>query len=186
MPDATLLPAVVSALGGVIGALSALGGVTLTNRAAARKEEREARRRREEQREQQRDEACANLLGGARKLRLQIEVAAHRPWEDMNQRLAAIETQAALLGDLAARVAVLSPGPAATAARRLAEAGYEQASRAAQATKLTYDVEGQFLKGEMVGPLAFEELDASWEAFNRATSDREPSDQKALDPPPRS
>ncbi|GHH66625.1 hypothetical protein GCM10017673_12480 [Streptosporangium violaceochromogenes] len=183
MPDATLLPAVVSALGGVIGALSALSGVALTNRAAARKEEREARRRREEQRQQQRDEAYANLLGGARKLRLQIEVAAHRPWEDMNQRLAAIETQAALLGDLAARVAVLSPGRAATAARMLADATYEQASRAARATKVTYDVDGQFLKGEMVGPLAFDELDASWEAFNQVTSAQKPSDRKALDPP---
>ncbi|MEV1245325.1 hypothetical protein ACIBO2_02465 [Nonomuraea sp. NPDC050022] len=166
--NASVVTAIISAVGGIIGALSALGGVALTNRANARKEEREARRRREEQRQQAREQAFGDLLGGVLKLRLQIEVAAQHGWEDMNTRLSAIEEQAASVGDLASRVAVLSPGQAARTARTLATAAYGLASQATQHTRMNYDGDGQFVSGQMLERPSFDRLDRCVDDFSQA------------------
>ncbi|KAB8190318.1 hypothetical protein FH608_035700 [Nonomuraea phyllanthi] len=173
MADASVVTAIISAAGGMVGALSALGGVALTNRAAARKEEREARRRREEQHTQAREQAYGELLGGALKLRLQVEVAAHHPWEDMNERLAAIETQAASVGDLASRATVLSPGEVAATARALATAAYDLASQATRHTRMHYDEGGQFMSGQMLEPPAFQRLDQCVDDFCRVAVEPE-------------
>jgi hypothetical protein len=177
--DASVVTAIISAIGGTVGALSALGGVALTNRAATRKEEREARRRQEEQRVQAHEQAFGDLLGGALKLRLQIEVAAHHPWEDMNERLAAIEAQAGVVGDLASRVVVLCPGNVARAARALTMAAYGLVSQVTQHTRMHYDDDGQFVSGQMLQPPSFRQLDQSVDDFCEVTVEPEGA-QKAV------
>ncbi|WP_165975000.1 hypothetical protein [Nonomuraea deserti] len=174
MADASLVTTIISAAGAIVGALSALGGVALTNRATARKEEREAQRRREEQQAQAREQAYGELLGGALKLRLQVEVAAHHPWEDMNARLAAIEAQAATVGDLASRVAVLSPGGIARAARDLATAAYGLASQVTRHTRMHYDEGGQFLGGQILEPPLFGPIEQRIDDFCNVAVDADP------------
>ncbi|GLW10186.1 hypothetical protein Misp01_53150 [Microtetraspora sp. NBRC 13810] len=179
MVDASILTTMISTGGVILGALSAFGGVTLTNRANLRKEERQAERQQEERREQECHQAFAELLAGAARLRMQVEIAAQRPWVDMNAHLNSIQEQAALVLTHAYQVALLRPGVVGTAARNLGAEGSDLTGKVVRSTRLDYDHDtGELRSGEITTVPDFGLLDQRIAEFYTAAAGK-----AAIDPP---
>ncbi len=176
MPDFSVVVTVISTIGALLGAL---GGVALTHRAnirreeaQARREEAQANRQRKDQRTQEHRQACADLLGTANQLKVEIGIAEQRHWKDMNVRVATIQRHAASAGLHASRVALLSPETAA-AARALASASARLVAATLKYTDMGYQGE-QFLGGQITLAADFTEFDECIERFYRAAArDRE-------------
>ncbi|HUY50746.1 MAG TPA: hypothetical protein VMV92_34410 [Streptosporangiaceae bacterium] len=106
MLEPYLIPTVISTAGTLLGAL---GGIVLSNWVNARQEERRAARQRADEQVQARRTACADLLGAAAQLRVQIQIAGMRQWADMNIKLGEAQDYATSIGLCASRVALLVP-----------------------------------------------------------------------------
>ena len=173
MPDVSIVAAVISTAGTLLGAL---GGVALTygvtarrEEAQARREEAQANRQRKEQRTQARQQSYVDLLGAAAQLEIEVKIAERRHWKDMNVRLATIQQYAVSTGLHASRVALISPDTA-EAARALASAAGQLAAATAEHTSIGYQDEG----GQVTRPADFTEFDDCLTRFSDAAAqDRE-------------
>jgi hypothetical protein len=169
MPDFSVVSAVISTTGVLLGAL---GGAGLTHRAnvkreeaLAKREEAQANRQREDQRTQARRHAYGELLGTATQLRSKIEIAGQRHWKDMTVRLSTIQEHAVSASLHASHVALLSP-KTAEAARALGSAAVRLAAATAQHTDMGHHDEG----GQINRPLDFTEFDGCLTRFSDAAA----------------
>jgi hypothetical protein len=167
MPDPYVIPTVISTVGTLAGAL---GGVALGNWVSARQEQRRAGRERADQQEQARWTACADLLGAAAQLRVQVRTLGSRHWADMNVRLSAAEDQVTSVGLYASRVALLAPGPVSDAALALSVTAGELAARIAKDARLGTRTAEPFIGGELPAAPDLGDLDARIDAFRRAAA----------------
>jgi hypothetical protein len=167
MPDASLTTTVISTAGTLLGAL---GGIGLSQATTILRETRVAERQRTERRDRAREQACTDLLGAARQLCLQIEVAARCPWRDMDVRLSAIERQGAEISRHASRVAMYASPGVADAGRAIAEDARRLVALVAELTQMTYDDAGEFRGGEMRQCPDVTKFDAAVKAFDDAVA----------------
>ncbi len=167
MPDASLTTTIISTAGTLLGAL---GGIGLSQATAILRETRLAERQRTERRDRAREQAYTDLLGAARQLCLQIEVAARCPWRDMDVRLSAIERQGAEISRHASRVAMYAPPDVADAGRAIAEDARRLVALVAELTQMTYDDAGEFRGGEMRQRPDVTKFDAAVKAFDDAVA----------------
>jgi hypothetical protein len=172
MPDFSVVTAAISAAGVLLAAVS---GAALTHwadvrreKAQARREEVQANRQRRDQQMQERRQACADLLGTAAQLKVELEIAGQRHWKDMNVKLASIQERAASAAPQASRVALLSP-ETAEAALALASAMGRLAAFTTDHTDLGYQGE-RFLGGQLIHPVDFTEFDECFKRFSRAAA----------------
>lgn len=172
MPNLSVVVAVISTIGALLGAL---GGAALTHWANLRREEVQFNRQRKDQRTLARRQAHGELLGAAHQLRSKIEIAAQRHWKDMDVRVAAIQEHAESTGLHASRVALISP-ETAEAALSLASAARRLTAAVAKHTELGYQGE-QFIGGEITHPADFTEFDECIKCFSDAAA----QDLKAID-----
>jgi len=162
VPDVSVVPAVISTAGTLLGAL---GGVALTYGVNARREEAQATRQRKDQRTQARRQAYVDLLGAAAQLKIEVKIAEQRHWKDMNVRLATIQQHAVSAGLHASRVALISP-ETAEVARALASAAGQLVAATAKHTNIGYQDEG----GQITRPADFTEFDDCLTRFSDAAA----------------
>jgi hypothetical protein len=166
MADISVITTAISTAGTLIGAL---GGVALTYGAGARREERRSSRERKDRRAQERREAYLDLLGAAAQLRVQIEIASQRFWNDMDARLVAIQGQATSAGLHASRAALFRPGAVADAAEALASAAGRLVAAMVKNAEMRYQDE-RFLGGEVGAAPDFRLLDECVQRFYAAAA----------------
>lgn len=170
MQLAPILPALISALGTLSGAL---GGIALTSGLESRRQRLAAASAAASEQAASRDQARTDLIAAVTGLRVNVELACARHWRDMNVRLAAIGEQAATAGVRASRVAILAPGQAeADAALALGRCASGLSAWTAKAASLG-DFEGanpQFVAGQIMEPPDFRELDQFLAVFLRLIS----------------
>jgi hypothetical protein len=145
-----ILAALVSAVSTLC---AALGGIALTSGLEMRRQQRQAAIAAASGRSAVIDQARADLLAALTRLRVDIELTCARHWRDMNVRLAAIQEQALTANVLAARVALLSPGPEAEIAFALGKCASGLTALTAKSMTLG-DFDGpnkQFVAGEITG-----------------------------------
>ena len=165
-----ILAALVSAVSTLC---AALGGIALTSGLDMRRQQRAAESAAASERTAVKDQARSDLLAAITRLRVDIELTCARHWRDMNVRLAAIQEQALTANVLAARVALLSPGPEADIAFALGKCVSGLAALTAKSMTLG-DFDGpnkQFVAGEITGTRPdFAELERLVAAFLRQIS----------------
>jgi len=172
---ATISAAIISAVGTLCGAL---GTIALTSGLQAKREQRQAMIAAASERTAVKDQARSDLLAAITRLRVDIELTCARHWRDMNVRLAAIQEQALTANVLAARVALLSPGPEAEIAFALGKCASGLTALTAKSMTLG-DFDGpnkQFVAGEITGTRPdFAELERLVAAFLRQISPGPPA-----------
>ena len=170
-----ILAALVSAVSTLC---AALGGIALTSGLDMRRQQRAAESAAASERTAVKDQARSDLLAAITRLRVDIELTCARHWRDMNVRLAAIQEQALTANVLAARVALLSPGPEADLAFALGKCASGLTALTAKSMTLG-DFDGpnkQFVAGEITGTRPdFAELEPLVAAFLRQISPGQPA-----------
>ena len=170
-----ILAALVSAVSTLC---AALGGIALTSGLEMRRQQRAAESAAASERTAVKDQARSDLLAAITRLRVDIELTCARHWRDMNVRLAAIQEQALTANVLAARVALLSPGPEADIAFALGKCASGLTALTAKSMTLG-DFDGpnkQFVAGEITGTRPdFAELERLVAAFLRQISPGQPA-----------
>lgn len=163
MELATILAALISAVGTLCGAL---GGIALTNRMEWRRQQHAAAG----EQAATHGQVCTDLIAAVTGLRADVQLACARHWRDMNVRLTAIQEQAATARGLASRVAMIAADRAeAEAALALSRCASALSAWTAEAASLG-DFDGpnrQFMAGQIVDPPDFTELDERTAAFLR-------------------
>jgi len=112
------------------------------------------------------------LLGTARQLRAEIEIAGQQSWKDMDVRLGTIRQHAVSIGVHASRAALLSSktAPETVQAAGALELAARRLTAATTAhTELRYQDE-QCLGGKITLPADFTEFDECIERFSRAAA----------------
>jgi hypothetical protein len=157
---ATVLAALISALGTLFGAL---GAIALTGGLDARRQDRAAAAVAASERAAARERTCTGLLAALTGLRIDIELACARHWQDMNVRLAVIQEQATAIGVLASQVAPVSSGQEAETAFALSTCASRLTAWTAKSVLLSNDFAGpggQYVAGQIPVQPDFAELDA--------------------------
>lgn len=177
MSDPSVIPVVISSAGALVGAL---GGIALTSGFNARQEDRRARqeearaaRHQADQQAEARLAACADLLGAAAQLRMQLRTLGSRHWADMNVKLAAVQEQATSIGLYASRVALLVPGEVAEAATELSVAAGELAAQVSKDARISapgHPAE-MLLGGQLNAPPDLADFDARITTFQQAAAE---------------
>jgi hypothetical protein len=167
VPDVTLVTTVITTVGTLSGAL---GGIALTHWTGILRENRQALRQRADKRSDDQQFAYSAVLCGSAQLRAHVEITCQQHWPDLNVRLAAADEHAAALRLQAARSAILSGGPLASAGLAVGVAASGLVSWLTAHARLEREFSGpgeQFRRGVVDGTPDFGELDACTAEFLR-------------------